>query len=251
MLTLSIETSQPTGGVALVEEGDVVVELNVALKATTYSRSLFLAIERVLELSGCRYDGLSSIACSVGPGSFTGLRIGLSAAKGMAYSLGLPIIGVPCLDVMARGVPARPGTRLCPMIDAKKRQVFTSIYEVIGQGGVNRISPFMAVRADSFFNFIEVGDCCLLFGDGVRVYRESLEASLKARKDISPDGVIFIEDPHPPRPGLLGVMAQEAMRQGENRWLKDPFVLEPLYIRPSDAEIKREGMDPTIFTGTY
>ncbi len=251
MLTLSIETSQPAGGVALVEGGELLVEMNIALKATTYSRSLFPAIERALELSGHQYHHLSQVAVSVGPGSFTGLRIGLSTAKGIAYSLGLPVIGVPYLDVMARGVLARPTARLCPMIDAKKKQVFTATYEVTKDGGINRISPYMAVKAERFFEFVTEAGCYILFGDGVRVYRASLEKSLEMRKDKGSFDVTFIEAPNHPRPGLLGVMANEAIEKGEKGWIRDPFSLEPLYIRPSDAEINRKGLDPTIFTANY
>src|SRR5256714_7524118 len=126
MRVLAVDTSTMAGGVALLEDARLVGESLLDVR-TTHSERLMLAIDRVLADAGCEARHLDGLAVAVGPGSFTGLRIGLAAVKGLAFALGRPIAAVPTLDAMAAGVPwtTRP---VCPVLEARKREVYASLY---------------------------------------------------------------------------------------------------------------------------
>src|SRR5262245_4578017 len=132
MRVLAVETSTLAGGAALLDGGLVVGEytLDVSL---THSERLMGAVDRLLSDAGWTVRDLEGLAVSVGPGSFTGLRIGLSTVKGLALALTIPIAAVPTLDALATLLPfaALP---VCPVLDARKREVYASLYRWNGTG---------------------------------------------------------------------------------------------------------------------
>src|SRR5688572_26806657 len=126
MRVLAVDTSTMAGGVALLEDDRVVGESLLDVR-TTHSERLMLAIDRALTDAGWRPASVDGLAVAIGPGSFTGLRIGLAAVKGLALALACPIAGVPTLDAMAAGLPwaSRP---VCPILDARRDEVYASLY---------------------------------------------------------------------------------------------------------------------------
>ena len=130
MMILAIDTSTRVSSVALVEDGRVVAELNQDTRLT-HSERLMPQIKQLLDIAEKTTRDLSAIAVSIGPGSFTGLRIGMATAKTMAYALGIPVVGVPTLDALAWNCPL-DGVHLVPMLDAQKGNVYTARYRFAG-----------------------------------------------------------------------------------------------------------------------
>ncbi len=131
MRVLAVDTSTMAGGVALLDDDRIVGESLLDVR-TTHSERLMVAVDRALGDAGWTAASLDGFAVAVGPGSFTGLRIGLAAVKGLAFALGRPIAAVPTLDAMAAGLAwaSRP---VCPVLEARKGEVFASLYRWDGR----------------------------------------------------------------------------------------------------------------------
>jgi len=142
MRVLAVETSTLAGGAALLD-GELVVGEYALDVSVTHSERLMGAIDRLLTDAGWTVRDLEGLAVSVGPGSFTGLRIGLSTVKGLALALSIPIVAVPTLDAMAALLPfaALP---VCPVLDARKREVYASLYRWDG-AGMHRVWEYLAI----------------------------------------------------------------------------------------------------------
>ncbi|OLC39098.1 MAG: tRNA (adenosine(37)-N6)-threonylcarbamoyltransferase complex dimerization subunit type 1 TsaB, partial [Candidatus Rokubacteria bacterium 13_1_40CM_4_69_5] len=125
MRVLAVETSTLAGGVALLDGERIRGEYSLDVSAT-HSERLMPAIDRVLTDAGWTPADLQGLAAAVGPGSFTGLRIGLSAVKGLALALGIPIAAVPTLDAMAASLPFA-SLPVCPVLDARKGEVYCAL----------------------------------------------------------------------------------------------------------------------------
>ena len=124
---LSIETATPNCSIALHQEGELIGELTIC-KGQSHSSLLNEAIQKLCLLVGIDHKNLNAVAISKGPGSYTGLRIGTSTAKGLCYALDLPLISVNTLEAMAFGMINVNGWKLCPMLDARRMEVYYSIF---------------------------------------------------------------------------------------------------------------------------
>ena len=191
MLTLAFDTATAVATVALVRDGEALGE------RVTEPRALLGAVEELLVAAGLSQGDLGRIAVGTGPGSFTGIRIGLAAARGLAFALDLPVAGVSTLDALAAGAPGD-----IPLIDAKRREVFT-------------LGP-AAVAAAAF----EVEPGRVYVGDGALRYRELLESG---GGEVPPDD----DERHVPRARFHADLARD---------YGDAALVEPLYVRVPDAE---------------
>ncbi|MCL2461988.1 MAG: tRNA (adenosine(37)-N6)-threonylcarbamoyltransferase complex dimerization subunit type 1 TsaB [Defluviitaleaceae bacterium] len=188
MKLLSIDTSGPTASAALFD-GERAAAAASVTGAKKHAEILMPMIENLLDQSGFLLHNLDLIACTAGPGSFTGLRIGAAAAKGLAYALNIPLAAVPTLDAMAYNAvtcnaPGLHGRNACmtviPMMDARRSQVYTALYELDG-GEVRRLTPDMAAGVkDVLAEAAKYGRAALFVGEGAALYRcEILESGLK------------------------------------------------------------------------
>jgi len=219
MRVLGIETSTDTGGVAIVEDGTLRAEWSLNLPRS-HSLRLLPALKALLEALGLEPQALDGIAVGIGPGSFTGLRIGLSVAKGLAMALERPLAGVPSLDALALGIPSR-GLPVYALIDAKRGELFGALYR-----GGRREGPFEVLSPASVIERIRGGEF-LLVGEGALLYREEFEGI---------EGVEIAPPPcHHPRASAVAFLGWKRLREGKGDDLNS---LVPLYIRPSDAELK-------------
>jgi tRNA threonylcarbamoyladenosine biosynthesis protein TsaB len=231
VVTLSIETSDYVGGVALIRDGRPVVEVGLASKET-HSRRLMVIIKWSMQRLGADWSDLDLIAVSLGPGSFTGLRIGLATAKGLAFALGLPLIGVPTLDALASHVVACKGDLVCPVLDARKSQVYTALYQIRNSGELEKISQYKAIFPEELADFVPpYGQRVLLLGGGLLLYQDIFVNGLGNRAVIVPSHIAHV------RAASVGIMA-------ELRWQKDKRsddfkTLKPIYVRLSEAEAKK------------
>ena len=194
MLTLAFDTATSAATTALVRDGDVLGE------AVSRAVRVLEDADGLLRASGVERAELSGLVVGTGPGSFTGMRLGLAAARGLAFALGLPVAGVSTLDALAAG--ARGAV---PVVDAGRREVFTLV------GGEPVVCPPQEVRAG------------LCVGDGALRYREVLEA---AGAEVPPDG----DERHLPRARFHAQLARD-FGPAER--------VEPLYLRVPDAERSR------------
>jgi tRNA threonylcarbamoyladenosine biosynthesis protein TsaB len=180
---LQIETATASCSVALTKNGSVLGVKQVNAR-NIHAEVITLFIDELVVSAGMRYNDLDAIAVSCGPGSYTGLRIGVSTAKGLCFALDKPLIAVETLEAMGFGVINRndptinQGTLLCPMIDARRMEVFTAVFSSEGQ----RIRPTSAeiINEDSFDDLLR-NNRVLFFGDGAEKCRAVLDKHPNAR----------------------------------------------------------------------
>ena len=165
------------------------------------------------------WQDVDAIAVSIGPGSFTGLRIGLAAAKGFVFATGKPLLAVPTLDAAALSCPTVLDCPLWCVMDARKQEVYAACYDTSGQ-----ISPPEAVRPELLAERIKVP--AAVAGPGLTEYHAVFAAI---------DGLRLIPPAlSSPKASLIGFLAAERLARGE---LSDPALTVPLYVRPSEAEV--------------
>lgn len=149
-MILLIDTSQEKGLVALAQAEELVqVEENDVAKE--HASWLHAAIGRILAAAGLSVRDLKAVAVVAGPGSYTGLRVGMAAAKGFCYAIKIPLITQNSLELMAesmKGIAREKGAWICPMIDARREEVFTALYEDPGNGALREILPPQAMILD-------------------------------------------------------------------------------------------------------
>jgi tRNA threonylcarbamoyladenosine biosynthesis protein TsaB len=217
---LAVETSTRAGGVALLEDERVRGEYLLDVSAT-HSERLMPAVDRLLADVGWAAADLQGLAVAVGPGSFTGLRIGLSAVKGLGLALGLPIAAVPTLDAMASALPfaALP---ICPILDARKGEVYCSLYRWDGSG-VQREWEYLALAPDRLA--ARLTEPVILLGDGSALVR-------------TPHGRLAPPHRRLPSAAAVAVLGLDRLTAGQTVSAAE---LVPIYLRPSEAELKRGG----------
>jgi tRNA threonylcarbamoyladenosine biosynthesis protein TsaB len=215
---LAVETSTLAGGVALLEDEGLRGEYLLDVRAT-HSERLMPAIDRLLNDAGWTAADLQALAVAVGPGSFTGLRIGLSAVKGLGLALGIPIAAVPTLDAMAAALPFA-SLPVCPVLDARKGEVYACLYRWDG-AAMRRQCDYLALAPAALA--ARLTEPVIVLGDGA-----GLVQSPHAR----------LAPPHRrvPSPAAVGVLGLERLAAGQAVAAGD---LLPIYLRPSEAELKR------------
>jgi len=225
MKVLGIDTSTTCGSIGLVHDESVISEYLLNL-SVTHSERLLDAIDLVLGKARCALADLDGFAISLGPGSFTGLRIGVSTVKGLAYAVQKPVVGVSTLDVLASQVSPTPYL-ICPVIDARKGEVYSAFYRYADSNRLKRLSEYQAIKPEVLFGTLK--EPTIFLGDGVKTYGGDLRNSLKPFAVFSPAAL------HVPHGSAVARLGIEPLLRGE---FLDLAGFTPLYVRPSDAEIK-------------
>ena len=230
MRVLAIDTSTLLGGVAIMDDlSGLIAEARLNVKST-HSERLMTAIDYVLKQSGYRLSDMDFFAVAIGPGSFTGLRIGLSTVKGFSYATGKPIVSVPTLEALAQNFPFCRYP-VCTMLDARKKEVYVALFEWEGEGFI-RLMPEMSVKVEEFLKSLR-GDNhrkVVFTGDGAILYRDEISDCMSESAIFaSPEKMVT----SPANVASIGI--QKALR-GE---FSDPIRLVPFYIRRSEAELKQ------------
>lgn len=224
---LSIDTATPCSAVALTcgtrKEGRVVASLSLT-GAVTHSRRLLAAIDYIMQKAEIDWSSIAGIGVSLGPGSFTGLRIGMATAKGLAAAAGKMLFGVSTLDSLAaKCVTSR---LICTVLDARKKEVYTAFYRCNADGFAERISDITVVAPEKLV--AAVSEPVFMVGDGAMVYGEVFRHLLGKNVIFAPSQL------HEPSASSLGMLAGEMLEAGEQLDLAEAV---PLYIRSSDAEL--------------
>lgn len=224
MLVLGIETSTPAASVTIGSEQGIIGSC-LMTRSAGHGTFILPAVEFLMKESGLSYNNLSAVAVGVGPGLFTGLRVGVATAKTLAQALSVPIIGVSSLDLLAFDV--RYSSKLiCPVVDAKRKEVFFAFYRQV-PGGITRESSYVVGSPARLLAEIEgtKGDF-LLIGNGALLYRDQLEEGRKVEFGS-------MANAFPRAASLVELALPRLYREDYDR----VFDLEPLYMRRSDAEI--------------
>jgi len=231
MKVLGIDTSTSCGAVGLIDDEQVLSDtlLNIPV---THSERLLGAIEFSLREARCSIEDVEGWAISLGPGSFTGLRIGVSTVKGLAFATGKPVAGMGTLDVLASQVSPTPYL-ICPILDARKKEVYSAFYRY-GEGGVLlRQSEDQVLRPEDLVK--RINGQTILIGDGVRTYRDLLLRSL-------PSLAILPAAPlHIPHGSMVAKLGFQLLKKGDHL---NVSTFSPIYIRPSEAEVKWQETHP-------
>src|SRR6266498_2429969 len=219
MIVLGIETSTPQTSVALGTEQGVMASMQLAYKAR--QEQVVPILEHLLD-----WTGLELSHVGVGPGLFTGLRMGVATGKTLAQVLSVPIVGIPSLDVLAFGV--RYTRRLIgAVIDARRGEVFYALYRGV-PGGVMRVGEYGVAPPGHLAAELEAArEEVLLVGNGAILYRKELESVGAGVEFASP------RQAHPQASAMVELAVPRFIREETDR----SFEVLPLYLRKSDAEI--------------
>jgi tRNA threonylcarbamoyladenosine biosynthesis protein TsaB len=221
VLVLALDTSGRAGGAALAKDGAIVAEVLLDTPAT-HSRRLLAAVDFLLEAAGADRAELGGLAVAAGPGYFTGLRIGLATACGLALGLGIPAAGVSSLRLVAEGA-ARPGLATWAVTDARRGLVYAAPFS-LGPAGLVRTGEDTALAPERLAGLIQAP--ALLAGDGARAYSEELAGP---GVELAPAWADL------PRPGLLALIGARRLARGEGVAAEG---LRARYVRPSEAEVR-------------
>ena len=225
MIVLGIETATQQAGCALGGFEGVLAEFHSA-KGRRHAETLVPAIHFVCETARVELREISVVAVDLGPGLFTGLRVGIATAKAMASALRVPMIGLSSLDLLAHRV--RHSHRLIvPVIDGKRGEVFSATYRHV-QGGIQRLSEPRVGTAEDLANGLRATrEEALLVGDGALRYADVLD------QDGGQIELGTVDTQWPSAGHLVELAHPRAVREE----FVQPWELEPLYLRKSDAEI--------------
>ena len=225
MTILAMDTATMVSSVAVATKDRVLAELTAETRFT-HSETLVVNIEEVMRLADVKREELSAVAVSLGPGSFTGLRIGLATAKAISYALSIPLVGVPTLEILAAAFPS-PGAVVAPLIDAQKGNAYFALYRSTEQGLV--CEKEVAVASPQEINAIiaEINSPVMIAGDFAR---KLVTKGIEFPKNASIAPITHIM----PRAALVAARAFVRLENGEG---KSPMELEPIYVRRSEAEV--------------
>ena len=238
MLILGIETATQQVGCAIGGHEGVRASFHAA-HGRRHVETLVPAIEFVCRQGGVGLHEIGAVAVDVGPGLFSGLRVGVAAAKAFAQALRVPVIGVSSLDLLA--FPVRHSTRLIvAAVDARRSELFYAFYRQV-PGGAQRLSGYNVGTPEELGSeLVATGEDCLFVGDGVLRYPELLTEA--ARHEWGGPATA-----HPSAAALVELAHPHALREE----FVQPWELEPMYLRRSDAEINWERRSPPDWAVTH
>jgi len=235
MPVLALETATLVSGVALATESSLLAEWKLET-AKTHSELLLPHVEMLLQAAQVEKQELKAVAVSLGPGSFTGLRIGLATAKALAYALRIPLIGVPTLEALAYNCPV-PGVLLSPFLDAQKGNVYQGRYHIENGRVVEVQPPRVVAFQKALEELVADGEPAMALGEGVAWLQQPKYKALQEALVPTPLSVAM------PRAASVAALAWQRLQQGDS---DEAMTLEPMYIRRSEAEVlweKRHGQE--------
>jgi tRNA threonylcarbamoyladenosine biosynthesis protein TsaB len=209
---LNIETATKNCSVALAKEGKTILSKEIAEEGYSHAERLHVFIEEIIQESGITFNDLSAIAVSQGPGSYTGLRIGVSAAKGLCYALNIPLIAIDTLQVLASQARVSEGL-IAPMIDARRMEVYSAIFNPNLEN--QRATAAEIIAENSFEDFQEtlyfVGDC-----------------AEKCKAVLTKENFIFLEEIKYPSAKEMSILSFIKFKKSDT---VDVAYFEPYYLK--------------------
>lgn len=228
MLALAIDTSGNTSSIALGTENGLISELTIRHRMDLLQR-LVPNVDKLLADAGKTPKDLEGLVISLGPGSFTGLRIGMAAAKSMAHVLGKPIVGISTLEVLARGASAACPRSIAPLIHARPGEVFWAIYRY-GTDGIERITDDRVSTVEEMIEAAKQEKEIVFCGDGAERNLAALEAAF-GRSSILDEWF------NVPRGTVLLKLGMDRLLRGET---DDVATIAPEYVQKPTPVIRIE-----------
>ncbi len=212
-------------GYSKISNGAKIYEYNLDL-GRRHSNLLMVTIKRVLDALGWDARDIDYFACGTGPGSFTGIRIGIATIKGLSFSLNKPVIGISTLDILARnaGITDDP---IVPIIDARRSLIYCSVYRK-KNNILRRMMPYMLLTEEEFFK--KAGNNAVLLGDAVNLYKQKILENIK--------GATILEKEHWYPKGRS--IVELALERIKNNKIDNPFELAPIYLYPKECQIQSQ-----------
>jgi tRNA threonylcarbamoyladenosine biosynthesis protein TsaB len=223
MKILAVDTATQSCSVAVSDNKMVLAEKTIQ-NGRTHSVHLLDMIDSVMEEAGLSVSELEGFAVTVGPGSFTGLRIGISTIKGLAMATKKPVVGISSLDVLANQC-LQNDFLICPLIDARKKEVYHARYRY-AEGRLDKMSPEASSSPVDAVKDIQTP--CILVGSGARLYRKILKTELSQMAHFAEKGQNTIQ---------ASTVAFVSLDRFRAQKTDDVVQLVPHYIRKSDAEL--------------
>ena len=237
MIVLGVDTSTEFLSVALIDEKKVLANYD-AVGKLNHSVLLMPTIKKSLAKAKKKIKDISLFSVGTGPGSFTGLRIGVTAIRGLAIALDKPIIGVPTMDAIAyNALGLDPDHRslhnqgltplICPILDAKKNQVYACIYGVDGDKLVRK-SDYLLEPVEKLVERLK--GRVIFLGDGIPIYRDKLSAKKALKAEFIDDKRWF------PKASVIAKLGLLMFSSGKH---DDPYDLEPMYLYARDCNVRK------------
>lgn len=223
MLILAVDTTTPHGSVALLENSNLLAEVS-CLSSLTHSERLLPAVDLILLQRGLTIKDVEAFAVAAGPGSFTGIRIGLSTIKSFALASGNPIAPVSTLKALALKIKLPHNRLLCPLLDARKGEVYTALFEV-RKGQLIEVVPQGVYSPDQFFTRLPSHRIVSFIGNGADVWKEKIFEYFKDKARFSSRSLFIAHE--------VGLLGYGILRKGKGLNLREVM---PLYFRRSQAE---------------
>jgi len=224
MLILSIDTSTLNSSVSVSDDTKTLAETNFSSKEVLSEKLLFI-INELLKSSALKIEQIKLIAAALGPGSFTGLRVGISTVKGLAYPLNIPVVGYSTLNAFAYNL-RKSNLLIVPMLDARKGEVYTAAYKFDKDS-------LIEVKKKTVSNPLEfikgINEKSVFLGEGAVIYRSAIEDFLKE------EAVFGTKEENCPKSSNGALLALNKFKSSGQ---DDIRKLEPFYLRRSEAEIK-------------
>lgn len=224
MKLLAIETSTMLGGIAVMDGNTLIAESRINVKVT-HSERIMTEIDHLLQRSGLTIGDIDVFGIAAGPGSFTGLRVGLSTVKGLVYATGKKLVSVPTLEAFAWNIPfaCHP---ICPLLDARRKEVYAGIFRWSDNIFV-RVIEEQAIKLEDLL--APIREPVIFIGEGALLHRELIQKTLGK--------LALFGYPQQMVPSPANV-AHLCMKKAEQGLFEDPVGLIPLYLRKSEAEVK-------------
>ena len=228
MRILGIESSSLVAGVAILDDDIITAEFTINYKLT-HSQTLLPMLSNIKEILNIDMNSIDAIAVSGGPGSFTGLRIGVATAKGISLAINKKLINVPTLDALAYNF-YDTSALIVPIMDARRAQVYTGTYR--NKNKFEIVKSGRAISIEDLINELnELGESVIFLGDAVPVHKEIIEKELKVKFSFAPANM------NRQRAASVALLGKEYFLEGKSIDSKD-FEIE--YLRKSQAERERE-----------
>lgn len=232
MRILAVDTSTNVASVAILED-DIIIGKYDCNKGKTHSQQLMPMIQSLLEKVNLSAQDIDAFAASIGPGSFTGLRIGVTTIKAMAFAAGKPVISVYTLDALAYNMSMSKGL-ICPIIDARNNQVFTAVYRFI-DGKLERLTEYLGIHINELVEVIRkmegMNKEVVFLGDACHMHKDYFIAELGNGVSIAPINLALADA------SSVALLARDLFLDGKS---ENCFDMVPFYLRKSQAERERE-----------
>lgn len=223
MIILATDTTTFAGSAALLENTKLRAEVNID-SSSTHSERLLSSVDFILRVNRISIQNVDGFALAVGPGSFTGIRIGLSTIKSFSYASGKPVAGVSTLRALAWKLRHPQNRLLCPILDAKKGEIFAALFES-NRGELQEIVPEGAYTPDRFFSLLPFHRIISFIGNGLDAYRDKILDYFKDKARFSLRSLFIAYE--------IGLLGYELLKENKGVSAQE---LESIYLRKPQAE---------------